>query len=318
MVLCAVPISLILIILITRVWTTINYRLSIRPFQSSKSSHPAVPPPLPYSLPFLGHALSWTTTTPGAYFRVLQSHFASYPFLGAITLSLAGNRAHILNSPDLVTKLFKSKGVSRRRFNRDIMLKAMGLPQADDAQVFGDMGTGGKGPQPMESPSHEINREFLLKQENTNLLTVKFMEVFCEEIQKMGHGQTEWQEPLYTCLRERMFRASTSALYGSEILKMYPQLSRFYWDFDNGVLARLFGIPRFMNPEAYHSLDVILDMWEKWVKVVRKTYQDEPPRSSEWDQLMGSQVVRERHRMYQVLGASDRGRASLDLGFLFG
>ena len=318
-VLLAIPLTIVSLLVLTYAYTTVTYYLSIRYFANGSPSTPQQPPGLPYTLPFLGHALSFSSTTPGAYFRFLQNgHFSSYPNLGSLTLLLAGQRAHILNSPDLVSKLLKAKGISRVRFNRDIMVNAMGLGESDDRKAYGGMRDGKEGGAPMEKANHDGNTEFLLNQTAVNVLTRKFMEVFQEELEKACEDGKQLEVPFYEFLREKMFAASTTALYGREIIRMNPDLSTYYWDFDNGVLARLFGVPKFMQPAAYKSLEALLDRWEQWVKVVRSKYGDEPPKDMEWDDLMGAAVVRHRHRMYSHFDLSDRGRASYDLGFMFG
>lgn len=198
------------------------------------------------------------------------------------------------------------------------MVKAMGLREDDDRKAYGSMRDGGERGAPMAKANHDINTEFLLSQGPVNVLTGKFLDVFQEELGKVCEKDGEIDVPFYELLREKMFLASTTALYGMEIVRMNPELSQYYWDFDNGMLARLFGVPRFITPASYKSLDFMIDRWEQWVKVVRSTYRDEPPEGMEWDKLMGSSVVRQRHRMYQDFDLSDRGRASYDLGFMFG
>ncbi len=319
LILSTILLSVASLLLLTYTYTTLTYRLSIRNLTSGSLSKPLPPPRLPYTLPFLGHALSFTSTTPGTYFRYLQTRFSSHHTLGILTLLLAGQRAHILNSPDLVTKLFKSKGLSRERFNRDIMVKAMGLDDEDYRRAYGGMRDGKeRGGALMGEVDHDINTDFLVGQGPVNVLTRKFMEVFEEELGKVSEKGKEVEVPFYEFLREKMFLASTTALFGREIVRMNPELSQYYWDFDNGMLARLFGVPRFMTPESYKSLDFMIDRWEQWVKLVRSKYHDEPPEGMQWDALMGSSVVRQRHRMYHSFHISDRGRARYDLGFLFG
>ena len=197
------------------------------------------------------------------------------------------------------------------------MVKAMGLGSADDRKVYGLKPTKELKSE-MAEEDHQVNKDFLLSQGAVDGLTGTFMGVFQEEVVRdFGVGERR-EVSLYEFVRERMFVASTTALYGRKIFDLHPDLSDFYWDFDNGVLARLYGVPRFMRPEAYKALQVMLDKWEKWVRVVRERYADEPPEGTEWDEMMGSLVVRKRHRMYHRSDISDRGRASFDLGFMFG
>lgn len=203
------------------------------------------------------------------------------------------------------------------------MIKAMGLSTEDDVKAYGKLGEGktrvgpGAGAE-MSKYNHDVNMECLMNQNAVNILTETFLRVFREELSK---EDAEWQEkevPLYEFLREKMFAASTTALFGKEVFERYPDLVKYYWDFDNGVLARLFGVPKWIMPHAYTACDALIDRWEDWIKIRREKYGDEPGEAAEWDESWGAQISRKRFRMYRHFDLSDRGMACFDLGFMFG
>ena len=199
------------------------------------------------------------------------------------------------------------------------MVKSMGLEEADDRKLYGSMRDGGTGGEEWERMNHEINAEFLLNQNAVNALTRKFMEVFVQELRD-GEDGGQMEVPLYQFLRGRMLRASTTALYGRDIVRMNSEMDELYWDFDGGVLPSLFGLSAWMSPVPYKAgaRKRILDRWEQWERVVSERSGDKLPEGMEWDEMVGAKVIRQRHRLYAHFGLSDRGYASADLGYLFG
>jgi hypothetical protein len=321
----SIPITIATTFLLTNLLTTVRYRLALSHFNKAgkgalASAKPCSPPQYPYTIPILGHALSWTAATPG-FFRTIQPHFS--PNVKVITFLLAGKTTHIVNSPDLIAKLFRNKSVSREHLNRDILTKAMLLPAEDDVKCYGKMIDGktphgpGAGAE-MAKMNHSINAESLLTSAAANALTETFMEVFQQEL---GKEADEWKEKevrLNEFIREKMIIASNVALFGKEMLEMIPDFTTCYWKFDDGFLSRVFGVPRWVDPVAYQSCDDLLDRMEAWIKVKREKYGDEPSEDPAWDSAWGALVSRKRHRMYAHFKLTNRGMACFDLGTMFG
>ena len=301
---------------LTYITSSIIFHNSLHYFRdlpSSKTKRPHLPPLLPYYIPVLGHALVFLNTKPGSFHRRMQRHFSANPQVGCISILLAGQRAHIISSADLVIRLFKTRGVSREIFNRDIMVKSNGLGKEDDFKCYEKGISDGI---TMSKMNEELNTKFLLGQNAVNTLTSKFMETFYKKLRE-ERLDGEKKVPLYLFIRDRMFAASTVALYGTEILKQMPDLNELFWPYENGTLARLFQLGRFAKPEAYNALDVALDKWEQWTKY-SLSEGGSKLLDEDWDDLMGARLVRERHQMYENLDLSIRGRAAFDLAFMFG
>jgi hypothetical protein len=297
---------------VTYAITTLRYRAALRHFQtlsSSKTQRARLPPLLPYKIPLLGHTLVFLNRKPGSFHRRMQRHFTANSYVGCFSILLAGQSAHIVSSADLVTRLFKFRGANRAKFNRDVMVNSNGLPKGDETKSYE-----GQGGEIQAKMNEDINKQYLLGPHAVNTLTGKFMETFEQQLKERD---SEGDIALYRFLMDAMFVASTAALYGTEIMQKIPNLDKLFWPFENGTLARLFQIPRVMMPDAYKALDNILGKWEGWTKYTMQKGGGDVL-DQQWDELMGARVIRERHQMYEKLGLSDRGRASFDLGFMFG
>ena len=200
----------------------------------------------------------------------------------------------------------------------------MGVPIEDARLIYDVLPDGSKGctreeAEMWEEMSSGINREYLLKREAVAELTGKFLEVFREGIRGEEMGSEGIEVSLVEWLREKMFFASTTALFGKRLMEGRPRLEQIYWGFDEGTLARYFGVPRWWDRRAYDCQKELLDVFEKWVEEARTEYkQAGPDVDKEWTEEMGSRVVRARHCMYAKQGVSNRARAGFDSGFLFG
>ena len=309
--------------LLTRLFTTLAFYLHLRRHGTATTSHRCSAPTLPYTIPLLGTSLSLLTPHPTSFLTTL-SHILRSHALPIITLQTLGQKLHILSTPSAVQSLFRARNVSREKFNRDVVVKAMGVPIEDARLIYDVLPDGSKGctreeAEMWEEMSAGINRDFLLKSEAVGLMTGKFLEVFIEEIKKDEIESEGKEVRLVEWLKEKMFVASTTALFGRKLLVGKPELEQVYWGFDEGTLARYFGVPRWWDRRAYDCQRELLDVFEKWVERVRGEYgKDGPEVEKEWSEEMGSRAVRARHVMYGKQGVSNRARAGFDCGFLFG
>ena len=112
---------------------------------------------------------------------------------------------------------------------------------------------------------HEMNAAYLTRPERVNELTLHFTRVLDQVFGKDADEIVKKDSVgLYDWLRDRMFTASTTALLGEEILKMYPDYCEDFFKFDQEFLAYLFGIPKFMLKDAIARRKKLLDKLEEW------------------------------------------------------
>jgi hypothetical protein len=163
----------------------------------------------------------------------------------------------------------------------------------------------------------KIHSEHLLSSSAVNALTNKFIETFNHRLENDHSLDAGVEVNLYEWLWQHVFRSSTEALCGSNLLKMYPDFDVDYQAWEDGMLAMLFGTPRLFARKAYAARDACVVRMEQWLKVgYEATAQlvDDP----DWESFFGSRIVRKRHDLYVQQDLSLHAQAGFDLVFLAG
>lgn len=314
------------IVLVTaRFYTTIRYRLALLHYTSAadESTKPRLPPPVPYTIPILGHAISFLAPRPGEFWANL---FRSHPHAtGACTLKLGGNTTHILFSPSAVQALFKARGPTRDSFNLQIVENALGIDHKEGLRYFGiGEGPDHTGVTPVQQQEN-INHHYLLEKKAVNGLTAEFMRVLSEQTTRESQidgGEEKMKEVgLYAWLQDIMFNASATAFMGSKLLEVYPDLRDDFFAFDRVMLTMFFGIPKWLSPAPYRIREKTLGGLIEWQRRMQEECKCNPPDPDsdvDWEPVYGSRVIRARQRYYASRGLNTRTRAGMDLGFLFG
>lgn len=306
----AAPFVLIALILsFTRISTTINYYRALHNFTKDGPGGQRIlaPPQIPYTLPWLGNALSFLTMTPG---RFWDRTFAWYPAsAGVLTMLVGGRRTHVLFAPAAISALFRAKAPTREGFEAEMYAKVFLM---DPAQI--------RLTETSKQLEHEVNSKYLTNFERVNELTA----TFTAELDRMlarDAAQVEQLGPvgIYEWLRDRMFDASVIALDGKHLLEMYPQYGADFFKFEPQFLAFLFETPKFMMRDAIATRERLFDGLEAWGKAMRERSGGSAvdPEGVEWEPYFGSRLNRARQIMYKTRGLSTRTAAALDLGMTF-
>ena len=288
-----------------------------------KAPRTLVPPPIPYTVPFLGHAFVFTNPVPGAFWSRV---FRRMPrATGACSINLGGRTMHIIFAPAAVQAVFRHRTMGRYTFNRDILLKGMGASLRDADRYYAVDAPPDAAGVPPKQRLEEMNRDFLLRSDRANEMTAHFMGILREKLGDTAAGPggsgAAVEVGLFEWLWPRMFAASTTALMGGTLLATYPGLPADFDAFNAVILTLFFGTPRLLAPAAYATRARTLDGLERWLRESLAASRDTiPPADDEpaWDPVWGSRANRAKQRYYQARGLSLRGRAALDLGFLFG
>ena len=309
----------------TYVSTHVRYAIGLPQHEKrAPGSRPMEPPLIPYSLPFLGHALDFVTPVGRFWKKLFLKHPRSS---GACTIVLGGQTTHVLFDPAAVQALFKARGPTRDRFNDQVTQNGFGVSRAETDKFYGRKETNfydEKGKRiGARARQEEIWHEYLLKSECINELTAEFASrlgssmknddsVDGEEAVELGI--TEW-------LRPQMFNASVTALLGSRLLEVYPGLTSDFWDYDRGMLALFFGIPTVLIPKEKKALDTCMDGMVRWQNLMQEECKGTPldPRGEVgWEPIWGSRVNRARQLFYEEQDLIPYTKAAGDLGFVFG
>lgn len=305
------PAAVLLICAVTYLWTTLRYRLALRNTNNIQD-----PPHLPYTIPWLGSARDWLAPTPGSFYTQLLSWHPRE--VGACTVLLGGETLHLLNAPAAVHAMFKLKNhvANRDGMNETIMRHAAGMSPVDyekyDSVVHKD---------------HQLSTEYLLRQSHANDLAREFTRCYGDalrsEVQAIqGETGSRKAVDLYAWLQSVQFGASTTAYMGEHIKKIYPGFAKDFFTYDRGFLDLIYGFSKLLKPKAYAARDKVLDGCTKWIEAMDqetggKLVDANDPETA-WEPQWGSRISRARQALWKSVELSPRGRASLELGFLFG
>ncbi|KAM7219587.1 Cytochrome P450 [Rhypophila decipiens] len=167
---------------------------------------------------------------------------------------------------------------------------------------------------------HAVYGAHLSSSAHESILGTRFAERFTRDLLSWAaeHGEGWIDVPdLTKFLREKLFIAATSALYGDELLgSIAPDLPKDYWEWLDQ-MPRLFRrLPRWMIPGAYAARERTLASLMKWDEAKRRG--GAPSKGQlEWDPLHGSTLTQARTMMFDEFGISREGSALFHSAMLF-
>ncbi|RYP42014.1 hypothetical protein DL768_010407 [Monosporascus sp. mg162] len=309
------PMAFLAIAATTYIITTLQYRLFFLRQHGSNGKHQPVP--IPYKIPWVGHTIGFLTQEPGSFFLGLLRWHARER--GASKIVLGGQTTYIIFSHNAVQTLYKLKRnvASRENFHKTFLTKATGMSEDDHDKLISEAKTARQ--------EVHLHQEFMLRQSGVNELTRAFIKFLQEQIDpKTGKMPDEVCEEteLYAWLRPMMFRASVTAFMGRYILDVYQDLDVDFAHFDQGILDLVFGVSKIFRPRSYAAQAKILDGFNRWIQTVdAKTggrVPDPHDPEDEWEPFWGSRFSRARQALWIEREMSQSGRASIELGLIFG
>lgn len=265
-----------------------------------------------------------------------------FPTQTAITLQIAGRHLYLIFDAKLASQVYRRS----QSFDFDpIHLLVWDFVDAPKSDVqIAKMGTqDGK----KDSSIHDDGRRVLhdfnalsaanLRGEPLDMLTRKFMEVLCEEIDRMfpeksfngrdedeggSEGEDGWKTvDLGKVVKHIWTRASITALCGSYIYSVWPDVDTWMWDWDTGIPTIMTKMPRLLFPKPYQVRAQGLKMSEKWEAEVRRAETEgkvDLRDGKSWNPYWGHPFNRERMELLRKAGISERGRAGHTISLLWG
>ncbi len=205
--------------------------------------------------------------------------------------------------------MFKNKSLMRDVFEQELYEKIFVFPEDQVRNAING-----------KHHEHEMNAAYMTRPERVNELTDHFCRVLEEVLDKDANDIVNKDSiGLYDWLRDRMFTASTTALFGEEFFKMYPNYCEDFFYFDNNFMSFFFGFPDFTMRQPVARRDQTLKKLEEWSKAMHEKSGGSPvdPEGPAWEPLFGSRLNRARQMDYKVRGLNSRSAACLDLGITF-
>ena len=155
-------------------------------------------------------------------------------------------------------------------------------------------------------------------------LTDLFIQTLCADIDSKFPINVltsyEWQTlDILAYVKTTWAHASITALFGSNIYTIWPEIEKWLWLFDEHFQSLFTKLPRFLLPLAWALRD---EGWEKcaqWEREARKSeanklFGEDP----DWDPYWGLRFVRKRATYLKESGISDKARAGNQMVFIWG
>ncbi|OJD17705.1 hypothetical protein AJ78_02230 [Emergomyces pasteurianus Ep9510] len=284
------------------------------------------PPLIPYSIPWLGHAL---------FFRYGTTRFAAwvrekYPNLPVSRTLIAGNYLYTIFDTKLASQIDRRPKLFA--FDPVVLFvnRAFGAPQAD-LDVLGKglpTHTHGSNDKSDQGMIPELHRQHFPYLNGPTLppMVFKFCEVLTASLEnafpKKGGYDTDglWVKlDLKEFAIRRFTLASIPMLMGTRLLEVWPQAYEQFWKFDSKALELTTNLPNMLMKEAVAIREAMISVLERWEEEASKhrKFEDVESEDPAWDEYWGARLVRQRHRTFLNNGISKRGRAVFHLGVMW-
>ena len=166
----------------------------------------------------------------------------------------------------------------------------------------------------------ELNASYMTRPERVNELTAEFTRVLDDVLSKDADTIIKKDSMgLYEWLRDRMFTASTTALFGGEFFNYYPDFRDDFYFYDYHFLTFFFKLPNFIMRDPIARRERILTKIETWSRAMLDKSGGAPidPEGPSWEPLYGARLNRARQMSYKQRNLNWRSSAMLDLGITF-
>ncbi|KAM7198353.1 Cytochrome P450 [Rhypophila sp. PSN 637] len=316
-----VAVGVLILLLSTHVLTTFRYLFQSFRNRRYKGKEPSS---LPYQLPGVGSALQLVTNPHGFFDSISNRIKDGEP----VRLRLGNVHAYLIHGSRNVQHVFRcSRDLTFEEFALRVAHKVKRLPAEDVALVAKDLSGSSRvslTDVPSEDPSriwrkfHEIYENHLIGGKAVSFLTDLFVGSLVKEIDSVS--DKEWTQcGVDEFMKDKMFRASTTALAGPGVFEMDPDFTRNFWDYDHDFMSMLYGLPKFLCRKGCDARDSCLETTRRylergWRNIDWSLVERDDP---SWEPNFGSKLVREREAAMDRYGISLQGRASFQMGLIW-
>ena len=242
-------------------------------------------------------------------------------------------RMYLVPPGELVVSLFKaSRDLTAKVVTLRTLRYSFGCPdedltayRADDSGIGAKPLPGFEGFDPSARLFHIQHRDLqtMLMGTPLNVMTERFIGLFIRRLEATDRVKPgdEWTTipDLYDFLKTEMFRAALTALCGTAIFDVAPDVGAHFWAFDASIATLFKRIPRIFARKQYAARDTVLEDVRKWHAHARANFDwnDKEAVDAEWEPLYGARLMRARQVMWDGIGQSEDGRAANDLGMMW-
>ncbi|KAI1128000.1 cytochrome P450 [Nemania abortiva] len=318
-----VLLGLLFIPILTKLWSTLQFRHR----QSVDSKNRTSVPLVPYWMPGVFHLFPFLWDTVSFIVSTIVHHGWQKP----VMVKAANTRLVLVGNPEHVTGVFKnSRFLSTRFIIERVQRLLVGIPPETLPLYTAD--NSGMAAEPRKASKVAQEDRILFHQAHTHHkwlaspylepIAESFLRVLHEGISVLEIGESWVEYPdLYRFMRLIIVRANIEATLGSKVLELNPSLVEDFCDAATTVPKFLNGWPRWLAPKGFKARDRVIKALEKWHAYanVAGDYNSTRDGDPEWDAIWGSKCEKIRQQyMNGTKRLTPYARACEDWGFLIG
>ncbi|KAK6343742.1 hypothetical protein TWF730_011331 [Orbilia blumenaviensis] len=281
------------------------------------------PPLIPYTVPWLGSALSFT----GDFGNFIQWVRRVMPSETPYRIYMGGRTLYLITSPRLYAKFVRvSKTMSFDLLERDIFDRIFGM-RKDDLDKFCVGMHGMPVPDGMTKQEAEAvaMAPTFMKQYTENWFgqtqgleeaSCRFAKNWEETIENIIGTADEVEVSTRNLIEHHVFWAASSVHFGTHLREIKPNAAELLWEFEAGFLKLFQGTSPWMLKGPIRARDELTAAIEQWTL---QGLENAPNLSDDvlWDEWWGGRVLRQRDNLTNSKGLSLNGRAIHNFALLW-
>jgi len=171
---------------------------------------------------------------------------------------------------------------------------------------------------------HETFHRYLNRTDESNALARSYQRFFGQRLDsKFPLDGTKAPVCIYQFLLQDMAESAATAINGSRILELNPDIMKLVWDFDVIAASLVWGLPKFLNRESWRKRDRLIAATRRYLEVALNEFDlsqgAEGEEDPDWEPIFGSRLTRELVRWMKESGFAMQTMAGALTNFtLFG
>ncbi len=151
---------------------------------------------------------------------------------------------------------------------------------------------------------HSIMHRYLSRASEMTVLASNYQRFFNERLERRFAMGVPTKVHIYDLLRQDMAAAVITALNGTQVLEMHPNLLEMLWEFDDIAATLVWGLPRFLNRDAYAKRDRLNGATVKFLEAAFEDFdwERDEKEDPEWDSVLGCRFTRQTLRWMRQRG----------------
>ncbi|KAL8698457.1 MAG: hypothetical protein Q9224_001843 [Gallowayella concinna] len=279
------------------------------------------PPVAPYSLPFLGHALSFFHDTS------IVAQFQRDSQAGVIGLKFWTTSINFVTGANNIARLWRCKDLDASAVTSFSLKQFFLTPEKSMEVYLGD--DSGISPQPHPlSNIAEKNRYYYQNRKaivgffnGPGLMSMgnRFSHLLVNEIHRL-EVPDDWinETDLYSFVLRVVIGPAVEAMCGPVLLEENPNFGNDFWKMDHDIFYFFKGYPKWLAPSAFQNRIKLLNGVKHWHTFARSHFDATCIESDGHDRFYGSPLMRSRQQYLTKIDCLDADAiASQDLGLLW-